>query len=78
MVRRLLCVLLVELQHHHVGISTRETAQILNKLDAASYRSDHVESTVKDMLDAGSRYKNLERALGEGALFLLGKDLAES
>jgi hypothetical protein len=30
------------------------------------------------MLDAGSRYKNLEKALGEGVLFVLGHEISET
>jgi hypothetical protein len=37
-----------------------------------------VENTMKEMLDAGSRYNNLEKALGEGVVFILGKDISES
>ncbi|KAK5191786.1 hypothetical protein LTR92_008367 [Exophiala xenobiotica] len=33
---------------------------------------------MKEMLDAGSRYNNLEKALGEGVVFILGKDISES
>lgn len=78
MVRRLLCILLIEWRAKNGVISTDETAKILTQLDAASYQSELVEGTVREMLDAGSRYKNLELALGDGVLFVLGKDIAES
>jgi len=78
MVRRLLCLLLVELQALKRGISAAKTAEILHRLDATNYKYDQVEETVKEMLDAGSRYKNLEKSLGLGIVFVLGKDLAES
>lgn len=39
---------------------------------------DEVGKTVKEMLDAGSRYVNLEKSLGIGVVFILGKDLAET
>ncbi|KIX09314.1 uncharacterized protein Z518_00393 [Rhinocladiella mackenziei CBS 650.93] len=77
-VRRLLCVLLEELRILNRGISTGETAKMLNELDAANYQYDEVESTVEEMLRAGSRYRNLENALGHGVLFVLGKDISET
>jgi len=78
MVRRLLCILLVELPAFNGRPETGATARILNQLDGASYHRKQVESTVKEMLDAGSKYRNLERVLGDGVLFVLGQDIAES
>jgi len=37
-----------------------------------------LEKTVKDMLDHGSRYKNMELALGPGICLVLGCQLSES
>lgn len=34
--------------------------------------------TVNHMIDAGSRYKNIEKALGVGVILALGKDISES
>jgi hypothetical protein len=59
-------------------MSPAETAACLHDLDAVMYAPHDVEETVKDMLDAGSRYKNLEKSLGVGIIFVLGKDIAES
>ncbi|KIW58024.1 hypothetical protein PV05_02576 [Exophiala xenobiotica] len=59
-------------------MSTGQTARALQALDASRFEFVKVENTVKDMLDAGSRYNNLEKALGEGVLFVLGKGLSES
>jgi hypothetical protein len=78
MVRRHLCILLLELQGRNLGLSPEGTARILHDLDAANYECDQVEAVVKDMLGAGSRYKNLEKALGKGVLFVLGQDISES
>jgi hypothetical protein len=30
------------------------------------------------MIDAGHRYKNIEKALGAGSILVLGKDIAET
>ncbi len=35
-------------------------------------------STVSLMINAGSRYKNIDRVLGNGSYFVLGKDFAET
>ena len=78
MVRRHLCVLLLELQGCNWGLSAEGTARILHDLDAANYQYHQVETVVKEMLEAGSRYKNLEKALGKGVLFVLGQDISES
>lgn len=59
-------------------MSPADTAAALHNLDASKYICDDVEETVKDMLNAGSRYKNLEIPLGAGITFVLGKDIAES
>ena len=37
-----------------------------------------VMKTAEEMEDAGSRYKNLERVLGTGIIFILGKDISET
>lgn len=76
--RRHLCILLLELQDRNLGLSAEGTARILHDLDAANYECDQVEGVVKEMLGAGSRYKNLEKALGKGVLFVLGQDISES
>jgi chemotaxis receptor (MCP) glutamine deamidase CheD len=68
----------LELQARHRGLSAEGTAEILHALDAANYQCDQVEAVVKEMLDAGSRYKNLEKALGEGVLFVLGQEISET
>lgn len=39
---------------------------------------EEVAKTAQEMEDAGSRYKNLERALGTGIVFVLGKDIPET
>lgn len=59
-------------------MSPAEMAAFLHQLDASKYIPNDVEETVKDMLDAGSRYKNLEKSLGTGIIFVLGKDISES
>lgn len=69
---------MLELQGHNWGLSAEGTARILHDLDAENYQYHQVETVVKEMLDAGSRYKNLENALGKGVLFVLGQEISES
>ena len=73
MVRRLLCLLLVELQINEEKMNIRETSESF--VDIAF---EEVVKTVQEMEDAGSRYKNLERVLGPGIVFVLGKDIPET
>lgn len=69
---------MLELQDRKRGLSTGATAKILHDLDEKNYQCDQVENTVKEMRDAGSRYRNLENKLGDGVLFVLGQDISES
>lgn len=39
---------------------------------------EHMTTTLQSMRDAGSRYRNLEKALGQGVVFMLGKELPET
>ena len=78
MVRRHLCILLVELQRCKRGLSPEETGRILHTLDGTKYQRHEVESTVREMVDKGSRYINLENFLGLGVLFVLGQGISET
>ncbi|KAJ9500068.1 hypothetical protein H2202_004459 [Exophiala xenobiotica] len=60
------------------GTRTPEASWTRKALDGSRFELVHVENTMKEMLDAGSRYNNLEKALGEGVVFILGKDISES
>jgi len=42
------------------------------------FRKAKVKRTMELMLEAGSRYRNIEKSLGKGVVFLLGVGLAES
>ena len=73
MVRRLLCLLLVEPQIRKEEIHSRGTSEYFGGLAC-----EDVVKTAQEMEDAGSRYKNLERVLGTGIVFILGKDIPET
>jgi hypothetical protein len=62
---------------NHIA-TTDQTAEALNGLNASLYPRQVVVDTVKDMIDAGSRYINIENRLGKGAVFVLGTKLAET
>jgi hypothetical protein len=78
MARRFLCLVLIGLKDMNCGATADRTAEALNQLNASLYPREVVINTVKDMIDAGSRYKNIENALGKGAIFVLGTDIAET
>ena len=73
MVRRLLCLLLVEPQICEDKIHSSEVSKHFDGIDF-----EDVMRTVQEMEHAGSRYKNLERVLGKGIVFILGKDIPET
>lgn len=73
MVRRLLCLLLVEPQIREKKIDLRVTSESFGDIPFET-----VLKTAQEMEDAGSRYKNLEQALGTGIVFILGKDIPET
>jgi hypothetical protein len=78
MARRFLCVLLIDLKGMNRGATADQTADVLNLLNASLYPREVVIDAVKDMIEAGSRYKNIENALGKGAIFVLGTEIAET
>ena len=78
MARRFLCVLLVDLKAMDCGATADQTADALNRLNVHLYPRELVIDTVNDMIDAGSRYKNIENTLGNGAIFVLGTEIAET
>jgi hypothetical protein len=59
---------LVELQTKEEKINIRETSEPF-----VGIAFEDVVKTAQEMEDAGSRYKNLERALGLGIIFILGR-----
>jgi hypothetical protein len=60
------------------GATADQTAEALSQFDASLYPREAVIVTVKEMIDAGSRYKNIENTLGKGAIFVLGTEIAET
>jgi len=73
MVRRLLCLLLVEPQIREKKIDLSGTSESFEDISL-----ELVVKTAREMEYAGSRYKNLEQALGPGIVFILGKDIPET
>jgi hypothetical protein len=73
MVRRLLCLLLIELPEDKTSDNNIQKACVEAGLDTKVF-----PATVTAMNDAGSRYRNLEKVLGPGVIFVLGNELPES
>ena len=59
-------------------MSPSEIAKILNKHDSTSYPYDTVVEATKEMLQAASRYRNLEKVLNCGICFVLGIGVVEA
>jgi len=70
--------LLVEYQSQHARLSHEAIAHQL--WQSGIFRSDieHFKRTISKMIDAGSRYRNLEKHIGMGAALGLGTDVAET
>ncbi|KAF2170532.1 hypothetical protein M409DRAFT_19352 [Zasmidium cellare ATCC 36951] len=69
-----------ELQDHAPrGISASDTARALCSYGLFNQTTpEKVESTMKDMVNWGHRYKNLEKTLGKGICLVLGTQLSET
>jgi hypothetical protein len=68
--------LLVEYQSRHASLSHDAIAELLHGVFG-----DDVESfkrLITNMVDAGSRYRNLEKSIGLGAALVLGTELSET
>lgn len=78
MVRRLACILLLELRKEFKVPSDGETATLLYNAGFSSDDVDKLEEKVQEMVAVGSRYKNLEKEIGLGVAFVLGTSIPES
>ena len=78
MIRRCSCILLAELRtlqpHHDIAILAGDVAQY----ESQSRSVGEIVVMIDHMIDAGSRYMNLEKALGLGASLVLGNHYSET
>lgn len=44
----------------------------------ATYRMEEIVNEIQTMIDAGSRYRNIEKQIGTAATFVMGTALSES
>jgi hypothetical protein len=77
MVFRGYCVLLDELRSRE-GCSPEHAASILYPVWSSTYKPEEFGGLVESMFKAGSRYKNIEKALGPGSWLVLGKVIPET
>jgi len=78
MVSRGNCILLAELRRTQPCSSLEDTVSILHPVLSSKYKLPKLTKVVKAMFDMGSRYKNIEKRLGEGSWLVLGKVNAET
>lgn len=79
MIRRCACILLVELTNRDIGLSREENIiMILQQSGRFGRNHDDIKNLVNGMLDAGSRFKNMEQAVHMGIALVLGKDIPDS
>jgi hypothetical protein len=78
MAQRMACIVLVEIHREMGRPSVTDLARTVQMNDPAGLPPLDVEKTLDAMLDHGSRYKNIEAALGKGICMVLGCYLPES
>lgn len=78
MALRMACIVLVEMHREMGRPSVANLARTVEMKDPAGLLPSDIEKTVNAMLDHGSRYKNIEAALGKGICLVLGCYLSES
>lgn len=78
MAQRITCIVLVELQRKTGMPTAADLAQTVVTTATMELPPMEIEMTVKAMLDHGSRYRNMEKALGIGICLVLGCYLPES
>jgi len=71
MIRRCLCIAFVEWQSRHKVHSVSRTAEALHRRLQMSM--EDASSMLKQMVDAGGRFVNLEMHAGEGVSIILGQ-----
>lgn len=80
MVRRCSCILLFEFEKAYgpFTIAPDETKALEVALGRNPIEMPKIQHTIDHMIDWGSRYLNLERVLGPGAVLVLGTEVAET
>jgi len=74
----MLCLLLAEFRVQYGGTPAAETASLLYQTRSVRHSLKELTDTMSLMIDAGSRYKNIEKVLGAGSTLLLGQSISES
>lgn len=78
MICRTACVLLVEFRSKYPHALEEESAAVLHHSWSFQYTLEELSKKVHWMVDAGSRYMNIEKSLGPGAFLVLGKEMSET
>lgn len=78
MAQRIACIVLIELYSDFGNPTVAALAHTVTVGGGSALPPMDIEKTVRDMLDHGSRYKNMESALGPGICLVLGCVLSES
>jgi hypothetical protein len=68
----------VEFQKRYADSPEEKTIEDLHRFWSARYNIKQLTNVVKRMVDAGHRYKNIDKELGDGSFLVLGKDLSET
>lgn len=72
------CIALVELRRRN-NVRSRDATAKLIQADLSMFTNPQSARDVLDaMIDAGHRYSNLEKHLGQGVAFVLGKTVSET
>jgi len=70
-------MVLVEFRSKHNCPSEQETADSIEQSGIFQHNSTKLRSIINDMMNAGSKYRSIEKALVPGICLVLGKGMAE-
>lgn len=78
MKKRLACLVLVDIRDGMQRPSIAETAQILRQEGVVCFNQKDAVKLIEGMVNAGHRYRNMEKTVRGGICMALGTGLAES
>ena len=78
MMRRCACIVLLEYRDRNSIPAIEETVASLCQLGEFGTDPHEIKGRIDEMLHSGSRYRNLEKHLGYGAVLALGSETPET
>lgn len=76
--RRVLCLRFAQWRSQHGNRSARDITASVWPFWQTTYEFDELKDEVHKMMEAGSRYRNIDQHIGIAATFVLGTDIHET